>query len=62
MEPREDLMIRVRTAIANQVMCELLDYTHKLVKKYGVDISIAILQWQIELARDLEESEVTDTN
>lgn len=62
MEPREDLMIRVRNAIANQVMCELLDSTHKLVKKYGVDISIAILQWQIELARDLEESEVTDTN
>lgn len=61
MEPRKDLMWRVRNAIANQVMCELLDYTHKLVEKYGVDISIAILQWQIELAKDLEKNQVADT-
>lgn len=61
MEPKTDLMVRVRNAIANQVMCELLDYTHKLVEKYGVDISIAILQWQIELAKDLEKNQVADT-
>ena len=51
-----ELMSRVRSMMANNIMAKLLDDTQELIDRYGYDGAEDYLRWRLVVLRDLREA------